>query len=122
MTDSKLRRLIKKRHAAFTINQRWPIYINGESNLYTIGSEIEKTGDENPVVYKLAAVLWHEMVHAQGQADEAIAIAEEIKMLDELHRRGLVELDWVIDRRAQLAHLRNGQIPRVPLNVTTSNP
>jgi hypothetical protein len=122
VTDPRLRDLIKRRYAAFTINQQWPIYINGESNLYKIGQEIAERGAENPVVHKLAAVLWHEIVHAEGQADEAIAISEEIKMLERLLRRGLVELDWVSDRRAQLVDMRKGQISVGALIVTTSKP
>jgi hypothetical protein len=122
VTDPKLRGLIKERRAAFTINEQWPIYINGESNLYTIATEIEDNGAENPVVHKLAAVLWHEMVHAQGQADEAIAIAEEIKLLERLLGRHLVEINWVAGRRAQLNQIRKGQISLGPLNVTPSKP
>jgi hypothetical protein len=64
----------------------------------------------------------HEVVHAEGQTDEAIAIAEEIKMLERLLGRGLVELDWVTARRVQLAQIRKGQISGGPLTVTTSKP
>lgn len=138
VADPKLRDLIKRRYTAFTINQRWPIYINGESDLYAMASKIEEKSDflsrlprfpssvpestENPVVHKLAAVLMHEVVHAEGQTDEAIAIAEEIKMLERLLGRGLVELDWVNARRVQLAQIRKGQISIGPLTVTTSKP
>ena len=120
VTDPKLRDLIKKRYTAFTIDQRWPIYLNGESDLYRMASEIESA--ENPVAYKLAVVLCHEMVHAQGQSDEAIAIQEEIKMLGRLLGRRLVEPEWVSGRIAELAQIRKGQKPRGPLQVTTSKP
>lgn len=122
VTDPKLRHLINKRYTAFTINQRWPIYINGESELYRMASEIEMQSAENPVVYKLAVALCHEMVHAQGQSDEAIAIQEEIKMLERLLGRGLVEPEWVSVRIAQLAQIRKGQKSRGPLQVTTAKP
>jgi len=119
VTDPKLRDRIKRRFTAFTINEEWPIYINGESDLYV---KAEQKGAEDPVVCKWAAVLWHEMVHAQGEADEAIATQEEIRMLERPCGRGFVEPEWVIARKAMLAQIRNGQVSGGPLPVTTSKP
>ena len=122
VTDPKLRDLINRRVIAFTKNGQWPIYINGESDLYVKARETELKSVENPIVCKWAAVLWHEMVHAQGEADEAIAIQEEIRILERPCDRGFVELEWVIARKAVLAQIRKGQVSRGPLQVTTSKP
>jgi hypothetical protein len=119
VTDPKLRDRIKRRFTAFTINEEWPIYINGESDLYV---KAEQKNAEDSVVCKWAAVLWHEMVHAQGEADEAIATQEEIRILERPCGRGLVELEWVIARKAMLAQIRKGQVSGRPFPVTTSKP
>jgi hypothetical protein len=122
VTDPKDRDLIKSRRAAFTINEQWPIYINGESDLYSAATEAERRSAENPFVYKLAAIIWHEMVHAGGEADEAIALTEEIKMLEILRAQGLVELEWVNSRKVKLAQIQKRQVNDGPVKVKTSKP
>ena len=109
-----------KRLFAFTINRQWPIYINGQSKLYETALEMEHTSSQNPYVYEFVAVLWHEMAHMRGQADEAMAVREEIKILENPYGRGLVKLECVNARRTKLAQILNGQISKGPIQVMTS--
>ena len=119
-TSPKQRKVIKRHYLAFTINRQWPIYINGQSELYETALETEDTSSQNPYVYEFVALLWHEMVHMRGQADEAIAVREEIKILENLYGRGLVKLECVNARRAKLAQILKGEISRGPIQVMTS--
>jgi hypothetical protein len=111
VTDSKQREVIKRHTNAFTINTQWPIYINGQSDLYRTALWIERRSPDNPYVYEFVATLRHEMVHARGQADEAIAIREEIKILENLYGRGLVKLECVKARWVKLAEISNAASP-----------
>jgi hypothetical protein len=56
----------------------------------------------------------------RGQADEAMAVREEIKILENLYGRGLVKLDCVNARRTKLGQLLNGQISKGPIQIMTS--
>jgi hypothetical protein len=115
VTDSKQREVLKRHTNAFTINTRWPIYINGQSDLYRTALLIERRSPDNPYVYEFVATLRHEIVHARGQADEAIAIREEIKILENLYGRGLVKLECVTARKVKLAEISNAQVPRATI-------
>ena len=121
-TDSRQRESIKRFCVGFTVNQRWPIYINGESDLYTAAKDIELKNEQNPWIYVFAAALWHEMIHAEGQADEAVALAAEIELLETLYRRRLVELKWLNHRKVRLEQVRKGQVPDRPIALMTSKP
>ena len=121
VVDPRQRDLIKRFKTAFTLDEQWPIYVNGESDLYS-AAEARSASVEDPVVYKLAAVIAHERVHAEGEPSEAKAIAEEIRILEVFVGRRLVELDWLTARRAKLAQLMNGQLPDGPLKVNPSKP
>jgi hypothetical protein len=122
VTSSEQRSVIKRHFYAFTINNRWPIYINGQSDLYKTASDIERRSLDNPYVYEFVVVLWHEVIHARGQADEAIAVQEEIKILENLYDRGLVKLDCVKARWVKLAQILKGQVSRKPMQLRTSRP
>ena len=122
VTSSEQRKVIKRHSYAFTRNHQWPIYINGQSDLYETALVIERRHAENPYVYEFVAVLWHEMVHARGQADEAIAAQEEINILENLYGRGLVKLECVTARRVRLVQILKGQIPRNSMELRTSRP
>jgi hypothetical protein len=122
ITNSKQREVLKRRTYAFTISTQWPIYINGQSDLYRTALWIERRSPDNPHVYDFVAILRHEMVHARGQADEAIAIREEIKILENLYGRGLVKLERVKARWIKLAQISSAQVPRAPIEIRTSRP
>lgn len=121
VVDPKQRDLIKRFKTAFTLNEQWPIYINGESDLYA-AAEARSASGEDPVVYKLAAVIAHERVHAEGEPSEAKAIEEEIRILQIFVVRRLVELEWLTARKAKLAQVVKGLVPDEPLRVNTSKP
>ena len=112
VTNPKQREVIKRRTYAFTINTQWPIYINGQSDLYRTALSIERRSPDNPYIYEFVAILQHEMVHARGQADEATAIREEIKILENLYGRGLVKLECMNARWVKLAEISNAQLRR----------
>ncbi len=119
--DPRQRDLIKRFKTAFTLDEQWPIYVNGESDLYTCGrSPVSKW--RRPSHLKLAAVIAHERVHAEGEPNEAKAMTEEIRILEVFVGRRLVELDWLTVRRAKLAQLMRGQVPDGPLKVSPSKP
>lgn len=120
VTNPKQREVIKRHTYAFTINTQWPIYINGQSDLYRTALWIERRSSDNPYVYEFVAILRHEMVHARGQADEAVAIREEIKILENLYGRGLVKLESVNARWVKLAEISNAQVPARPMQLRTS--
>lgn len=122
VADREQRKLIKRWIAAFTIDHQWPVFINGESELYVRAMEAERVTTDNPAVYKLAAILWHEMVHAKGQPDEAAALAEEINMLERMYGKALVDMDWLNSRKAKLAQVEKGELSRGPMVLKTSNP
>lgn len=122
VTSLEQREVIKRHFAAFTINTQWPIYINGQGDLYKIALERDRRSPGNPYVYEFVAVLWHEMVHARGQPDEAIAIREEIRILESLNGRGLLELACVNARKVKLAQILKGQVSRGPMELRTSRP
>jgi hypothetical protein len=119
--DPSQRDLIKRFKTAFTLDEQWPVYINGESDLYAAAEARSARGDD-PVVYKLAAVIAHERIHAEGEPSEAKAMGEEIRILEVFVGRRLVELDWLTARRAKLAQLMKGQLPDAPLKVNPSKP
>ncbi len=121
VVDPRQRDLIKRFKTAFTLDEQWPIYVNGESDLCS-AAEARSASGEDPIVYKLAAVIAHERVHAGGEPSEAKAIAEEIRILEVFVGRRLVELDWLTVRRAKLAQLMRGQVPDGPLKVSPSKP
>src|SRR4030095_5932616 len=114
--------MIKRHFDAFTINTQWPIYINGQSYLYETALEVEHTSSQNRYTYEFVAILWHEMVHMRGQADEATAVQEEINILENLYGRGLVRLESVTARRVRLAQILKGQVSRGPMQLRTSRP
>lgn len=116
VADPKQRDLIKRFKTAFTLDEHWPIYINGESELYAAAEARSSEGD-NPADYKLAAVLAHERVHAEGEPSETKAIEEEIKVLDVFVGRRQLELEWLNARKVKLAQLRKGQLSNEPLKV-----
>ena len=120
VTSSEQRQVIKRRTYAFTIDSRWPIFINGQSNLYKTASEIERRSPDNPYVYEFVAILCHEMAHARGQADEAVAVQAEIEILENLYGRGLVRLDCVKARWTKLAQVLKGLLPRKPIQLRIS--
>ncbi|HSB09454.1 MAG TPA: hypothetical protein VLM38_08055 [Blastocatellia bacterium] len=119
--DRRQRDLIKRLKTAFTLDQQWPIYINGESDLYS-AITARQSSVEDPVVYKLAGVIAHERVHAQGESSEVKAIEEEIRILEIFVVQSLVELEWLTTRKAKLAQLVKGQLPDEPLRVNKSKP
>jgi hypothetical protein len=121
LADPKQRDLIKRFKTAFTLDEHWPIYINGESELYAAAEARLSEGD-SPAVYKLAAVLAHERVHAEGEPSETKAIEEEIRVLEVFAGRRLVVLEWLIARKRKLAQLRKGQVSNDPLKVKTRKP
>jgi hypothetical protein len=119
--DTRQRDLIKRFKTAFTLDERWPIYLNGESDLYA-AAEARSASSDDPAVYKLAAIIAHERVHAEGEPTEAIAIVEEIRILEVFVVRRFVELDWLTARKAKLAQVLKGQVPDQPLKVNPSKP
>lgn len=116
VVDARQRDLIKRFKTAFTLDEKWPIYVNSECDLYA-AAEARSASVETAVVYKLAAVIAHERVHAEGESSEAKAIEEEIRILEVFVIRRLVELDWLTARKAKLAQVLKGQLPEGPLRV-----
>ena len=114
--DKTQRDVIKRYKTAFTINEQWPIYINGESELYS-AAESRFFPPADMLVYKFVAVIAHEKVHAEGEPSEIKAIEGETRILQIFVTRGLVEVDWLIARKIKLAELINGKIPDEPLKV-----
>ncbi len=118
VTSPKQREVLKK-CLAFTKNRQWPIYINGQSDLFKAALRVEHLNSQNPYVYEFVAVLWHEMVHIKDQADEVIAVRGEIEILENLYRRGLVKLERVNASKVKLTRILKGQVPRGPIELGT---
>ena len=104
---------------AFTKNRQWPIYINGQSDVFRTALNVEHSSSQNPYVYEFVAVLWHELVHIRDHGDEVIAVQGEIEILENLYRRGLVKLECVNASRVKLAQILKGQVPRGPIELGT---
>lgn len=121
VVDKRQRDLIKRSSTAFTINERWPIYLNGESDLLTL-AESRSSSAVSPVIYKLAAAIAHERIHAEGERHESKALAEEIRILDIFAVRTLVELDWLMARRTMLNEIMKGQRPDEPSPINIFKP
>jgi hypothetical protein len=121
VTNATQRDQIKRFKTAFTIDEHWPIYLNGESDLLAVAPARSYSADD-PVIYKLAAVIAHERVHAQGEKSERKAIEEEIRILEVFVVRRLVELQWLTGRKATLAQIMNGHLSDEPFKVIPSRP
>ena len=103
--DKSKRELIRQK-AAFTINESWPIYINGEDRVVGEAGSSESGG---PKRGRLRGIIYHELWHANGHKDELGAIAEEIKFLERLVPSGAIDIDWVNYRKTTLASVRKQQ-------------
>jgi hypothetical protein len=114
--DARQRDFIKRFKTAFTIDEQFPIYLNGQSDLIAM-AEARLSSEDGSVIYKLAAVIAHERVHAQGEPSERKAIEEEIRVLEIFVVRRLVELEWLTTRKTKLAQLLKGQVPDNPVKV-----
>ena len=110
-----------KRKAAFTIDEQWPIYLAGDNDLFA-AADPRSSREEGPIIYKLAAVIAHERIHAQGEPSEIKAIEEEITVLEVFVVRRLVELEWLTTRKVKLGQLSKGQIPDEPPKINTAKP
>ena len=118
VVDKTQRDVIKRYRAAFTLDEQWPIYINGESELFSL-AESRSLTPVDPLVYKLAGLIAHERVHAEGEPSEKKAIEEETRILQIFVVRGLLEMDWLIARKTKLAELINGKATDEPLKLKT---
>jgi len=99
--DKSQRDLVRQK-AAFTIDESWPIYINGEDRV------VEEAGSSesgSPKRGRLRGVIYHELWHANGRKDEVGAIAAEIKFLEKLIPSGAIDIDWINSRKTTLASI-----------------
>ena len=105
IVDKGHRELIRQK-AAFTINESWPIYINGEDRIVEEAGSSERG---SPRRGRLRGIIYHELWHANGLKDELGAIAEEIEFLETLILSGSIDIDWVNYRKTTLASVRKQQ-------------
>lgn len=113
IVDKNRRELVRQK-AAFTINESWPIYVNGEDRIV---EEARSSESGSPKRGRLRGIIYHELWHANGHKDELSAIAEEIKFLETLVPSGTIDIDWINYRKATLASARKQQRNRSGINA-----
>ena len=113
IVDKRRRELVRQK-AAFTINESWPIYINGEDRIVEEAGSSESGG---PKRGRIRGIIYHELWHANGKKDELATLAEEIKFLERLISSGAIDVDWINYRKATLASAQKQQRNRSGINA-----